>query len=941
MVIRRWAVWVAVAFLFSLCACANFWKFQSLQDDLGADAGLDATTGVSPGGDGGSAPDGGGGPDAVACTMCGGQCVDLTSSLQNCGGCNKRCLASQICQAGACACTDNQTLCGAAGCVDMMTDHANCGSCGNTCAAGTACQGGKCVCPGMEMQCGSANSAACVYPSSDHGNCGGCGNTCAVGGSCQGGACVCPTGQQTCNVAGAPTCVDTTSDHNNCGGCGAACPSAETCSNSVCVPCASIGPSGLMCGTPLTCVNTATDHANCGGCGNPCLATQICQGGACICPGTEALCGSGGAQGCVTLSSDQNNCGKCGVPCTGGMVCANSVCACPTGFHNCGGTCVPDTSTSTSSCGTTCGLCPAPVGGTASCAGMPLGCGQACANPALPTLCNKGANATCVNTTNDTGNCGGCGLACSTNRATESCTGSKCAITACTAGFADCDHNPANGCEIDTNTNVANCGGCGLPCNMTGGVEGCVNGKCTNPVCNAPMADCDHNPADGCEIDTATDRNHCGNCTTVCPTGSNCSGGVCSNCPAGTMLCNGACAACPAQPVNGTLTCSGMTCIQTCTTSFPKLCGSGASAVCVNTLNDNTNCGACGAPCSLATQPNKCEQNYACQAGVCTGSNPVTCPVAPDTCHTAGTCVSTTGVCSAPTPLTGNACTGPNLCDTYTCQNGSCTGVTSVTCTGSVCNAPGTCQSGTGTCTAPTPLTGPSCTGSNLCDTYSCQNGTCTGVPSVACPPSDGCHLAGTCNSTTGLCSNPNVPDSPPTACNGTNMCLMYACVGGVCTGSSPGSCSAMDQCHVAGTCSPATGMCSNPAVPDSPPTACNDNNPCTTGDVCTGGLCGGTPVSCMPLDQCHAAGTCLPSGMCTNPTVMDGNSCTGAAPGMTCQGGVCQCPPATPMLCTDGSGNSTCVDLTSDPNNCGGCNMACASPDAGEPPECVTSVCQ
>jgi hypothetical protein len=188
---------------------------------------------------------------------------------------------------------------------------------------------------------------------------------------------------------------------------------------------------------------------------------------------------------------------------------------------------------------------------------------------------------------------------------------------------------------------------------------------------------------------------------------------------------------------------------------------------------------------------------------------------------------------------------------------------------------------------------------------------------------------------------NPPVPDSPPTSCNGSDLCESYACVDGGCSGSSPGTCSPMDVCHVAGMCNPGTGTCTTPPVPDSPPTSCNDGNVCTTGDVCTGGVCGGTPVTCTLLDQCHVIGTCQASGMCSNPNAPDGNTCTGAAPGMTCQGGTCQCPPATPMLCTDAGGNATCVDLTSDPNNCGACNMACESPDAGEPPECMASMCQ
>jgi hypothetical protein len=49
----------------------------------------------------------------------------------------------------------------------------------------------------------------------------------------------------------------------------------------------------------------------------------------------------------------------------------------------------------------------------------------------------------------------------------------------------------------------------------------------------------------------------------------------------------------------------------------------------------------------------------------------------------------------------------------------------------------------------------------------------------------------------------------------------------------------------VAGTCDPTTGACSNPSATDG--TACDDGNACTSADHCTGGVCGGTacPGAC------------------------------------------------------------------------------------------------
>ena len=56
----------------------------------------------------------------------------------------------------------------------------------------------------------------------------------------------------------------------------------------------------------------------------------------------------------------------------------------------------------------------------------------------------------------------------------------------------------------------------------------------------------------------------------------------------------------------------------------------------------------------------------------------------------------------------------------------------------------------------------------------------------------------------------PNAPNG--TACNDGNACTQTdTCQAGVCAGANPVVCTASDQCHVAGTCNPTTGVCSNP----------------------------------------------------------------------------------------------------------------------------------
>jgi hypothetical protein len=165
-------------------------------------------------------------------------------------------------------------------------------------------------------------------------------------------------------------------------------------------------------------------------------------------------------------------------------------------------------------------------------------------------------------------------------------------------------------------------------------------------------------------------------------------------------------------------------------------------------------------------------------------------------------------------------------------------------CTASdACHVAGTCDPNSGACSNPSAPDGTACTGSNKClQAYACAGGTCTGSNPVTCTASDQCHSAGACDPASGICNNPSAQDGTP--CTGGNKCLQaYACLSGACVGSNPVACTASDPCHVTGTCDSTTGVCSNPLAPDG--TSCNDGNACTTSDVCTAGQCTGTPGGC------------------------------------------------------------------------------------------------
>ena len=171
-----------------------------------------------------------------------------------------------------------------------------------------------------------------------------------------------------------------------------------------------------------------------------------------------------------------------------------------------------------------------------------------------------------------------------------------------------------------------------------------------------------------------------------------------------------------------------------------------------------------------------------------------------------------------------------------------------------------------------------------------CLAGACVGGDPVVCPAEDGCNVAGVCDPATGGCTVAPKPDG--TACDDGNGCTQIdTCLAGVCVGSDPVVCAALDQCHEVGVCDPATGACSNPPVADG--TACEDESLCTPTEVCLAGVCTGlNPVVCPTPDQCHQATLCDPlTGLCPDLPKADGSACDdgdGCTQTDTCQAGAC-----------------------------------------------------
>ena len=199
------------------------------------------------------------------------------------------------------------------------------------------------------------------------------------------------------------------------------------------------------------------------------------------------------------------------------------------------------------------------------------------------------------------------------------------------------------------------------------------------------------------------------------------------------------------------------------------------------------------------------------------------------------------------------------------------------------------------------PGDGTACDDADACthdDVYSA--GVCVGV-AVVCTAKDACHAAGTCDPTTGVCSDPAKPD--PSPCSDGNPCTQSdTCAAGVGVGTSPVVCTAKDQCREAGTCNQATGTCSEPVKADGAP--CSDGNACTQSDTCAAGVCvGASPVVCpLAVAECQVAGTCIiATGVCSEPVELDTPACTDTAgdldSGCTVTPGASESPVLGPIL--------------------------------------------
>lgn len=611
--------------------------------------------------------------------------TDTATSTTSCGACGVVCAfpnGSTVCEDGVCelsACTAGFEDCDgveANGCETNTRNSLNaCGACGVVCEAenGTAtCSAGVCgvqACNFGFDDCDDAYANGCETSIlSENGNCGSCGTSCDSAGAdteCLNGLCRivdCAAPLEDCNARIVDGCeTDTSTSLTSCGTCGQTCapPNAvPACSGGICRisscqsqfrDCDGVLANGCE-------ANILTSTTNCAGCGNACSfpnAVPLCVSGDCTLgaclPGFEN-CDGIAANGCeVNIRTSLNHCGSC-----------NSVCELTNGIEAC-----------------TNGAC------------VLAGC-----HPPFSSCDGLDANGCETSVSTSVANCGGCGQACDLPGASERCVGGQCRVLACDSGAGNCDSNDGNGCETNTQTSVANCGACGNSCTFANGVAACVAGACRLTACVPGFEDCDGNPANGCEVNLNTNANQCGGCGIVCSfpnSNAACVSGVCTptTCLSGFGSCDGIsgngcetntnlslqnCGGCGqnCNLANATEDCVAGSCLLgTCTGTF-RNCDSITSNGCEADLQTSlAHCGGCGAVCRATNGVPVCESG-ACRIGACNAGFEDCNLVRSDGCEVnILTSVTSCGACGA---ACGTVANGSPRCAAGLCAINSCTG---------------------------------------------------------------------------------------------------------------------------------------------------------------------------------------------------------------------------------------------------------------------------
>jgi hypothetical protein len=198
------------------------------------------------------------------------------------------------------------------------------------------------------------------------------------------------------------------------------------------------------------------------------------------------------------------------------------------------------------------------------------GCADTSGTCKETTDCQRGracCAGVCTDTENDRANCGACGTVCEVTNASTSCRVGRCQFQ-CLPGWGNCNDDRADGCELDIATNPDHCGLCGRTCVATNAASTCSQSACGLGACSAGFGNCDADSTNGCETDTKVEVSHCGGCDRAC------------------------------RLDHATPKCEGSTCrVERCDADFADCDGASANGCEVSLRTDALHCGRCGVVC--------------------------------------------------------------------------------------------------------------------------------------------------------------------------------------------------------------------------------------------------------------------------------------------------------------------------------------------------------
>ena len=834
-----------------------------------------------------------------------------------------------------------------AGCVAQPDDAASCDD-GNPCSDDDHCSGGQCVgscecvqdvdCVGAAVEAGFCERAACVayhcvaVPDAAKDGVG-CddGDLCTAGEVCAQGVCeagetvTCEPPAGGCATAACDpttgTCVDTFADA------GAACDDGDPCTDfDACDGAGACGGVAKDC-SPFSdacnvascvagqCVQTPTVGEPCDD-GQVCTPVTACDGsGACTGAWDPTITGCG-----CTTDADCDDGLSCTVnTCSNDAECITTVKA---GSCAIGGVCYIELDTRPDNM---CQVCRPQVSKTGW---QSLVCDDQ--NPCTDDLCDPGlgclADNDDLNPCNDGDPCssddhceaGACLGTCEC-QADQDCGGEvpACERWACqsyqcvaipddTQEGADCDDGLY--CTVDDLCQAGACVGQTVrDCTAEG------DGKCVQGVCDEF--------SDACVPQAAADGSTCED-GDPCTVDDACAG-----------------SACVGQPMD----CSMYE--DQCTSA---MCSGGS---CVTTPTTGTSCDD-GEPC---TKDDACEATGLCvgawDAGEpgCGCQTDGDCAAQTDVCHV-GRCEVSTGNCY-PEPQPGGACddgdpcTSGDACD----ETGLCGGAAyscddQVTCTEDLCDGMGGCTNDIkpGRCF----IDGACYNGDEVNPNNPCQQcsggdawGPNDGVPcddGDACTQGDIC-AGGACGGTPYTCDYQ--PQCQAAQCDGNGGCSVAPLSGWCVIG---GQCVAAGEPNPANPCQSCMPAVSQAAWSNNQD-ACDDGDPCTKDDLCSGGACSGTAYPCGDGKTC-TDDVCDGQGGCSNPVVPGSCVVDGACyadgdtqPGNPCeycdagQDGYGWTPTAQGVACNDGltcTSDDACDGAGTCTGSLAGCSaLACETP--------------